>query len=92
MSNYEVSTVHYGTIQFVYSASVIHSPKRWEFEEKFRAKLNELVAQHDVTEDSSFCCQGEGYQIQGGNKEQVEEAIRALAIYLARFKCVEFVT
>lgn len=89
---YEVTTLHYGTIQFVYSAEVLHSPKRWEYAEKFREKLNELVVQHDVAENDGFCCQCEGYQIQGENKEQVEAAIKALAIYIGRFKCVEFVT
>lgn len=89
---YEVVTQHYGTVQFVYSAEVIHSPKRWDYEQKFREKLNELVNKYAVVENDAFCCQGEGYQIQGEDRPQVEAAIKELTSYLARFKCVEFVS
>lgn len=89
---YEVVTQHYGTVQFVYSAEVIHSQKRWDYDQKFREKLNELVSKYAVVENYSFCCQGEGYQIQGEDRPRVEAAIKELTSYLARFKCVEFVS
>lgn len=89
---YEVTTQHYGTVQFVYSAEVIHSPERWKYEEKFRAKLDVIVEQYGVVENDAFCCQGEGYQIQGESLEKVTAAIKALTAYLASFKCVEFVS
>lgn len=89
---YEVVTQHYGTVRFFYGDGVIHSPKRWDYEQKFREKLNELVNKYAVVENDAFCCQGEGYQIQGEDRPQVEAAIKELTSYLARFKCVEFVS
>lgn len=92
MAAYEVTTMHYGTVQFVYSEKVIHSPKRWQYEQKFRDKLDEITEQYGVTENESFCCQGEGYEIQGEDLDKVTAAIKALTAFLARHKCVEFVS
>ena len=93
MPKYEIATTHYGTIQFLYGDGAgVFSDRRQEIEDKIRAKLEELVEQYAVVENESFCCQGEGYQIQGEDKEQVEAAIKALATYMSRFKQVEFIS
>lgn len=93
MPKYEIETTHYGTVQFLYGDGAgVFSDRRQEIEEKIRTKLEELVEKYAVVENDSFCCQGEGYQIQGEDKEQVEAAIKALTAYMGRFKQVEFIT
>lgn len=89
---YEVTTRHYGTIQFLYGENArLFSDRRDELEAKFTAKLEELTQGPDIWNDDSFVTQAEGYQICGEDKEQVEAAIKALAAYMGRFKDVEFI-
>lgn len=88
---YTVTTVHYGTIQFLYGENArLFSDRRDEMEAKFTAKLEEVTKAPGIWNDTQFCTQAEGYRIMGGNKEQVEAAIKALATYMGRFKDVEF--
>lgn len=89
---YEVTTVHYGTIQFFYGdGAPLFSDKRRDLEEKFQTKLEALTKAPGIWNDTSFCTQAEGYRVMGGDKEQVEAAIKALAAYMGRFKDVEFI-
>ena len=81
---YTVTTVHYGTIQFLYGENArLFSDRRDEMEAKFTAKLEEVTKAPGIWNDTQFCTQAEGYRIMGGNKQQVEAAIKKL--YDAQF-------
>jgi hypothetical protein len=89
--NYTITTLHYGTVEFVFSAEVpLFSEKRREMCDKFEAKLAEVTKPEGIWNDTSFCTQAEGYQICGTDKDKVEAAIKALTSYIQRFKHVEF--
>jgi hypothetical protein len=88
---YQLTTVHYGTIEFIYGENAHYfSARRKQMQCKFRAKLEEVTKAPGVWVDTEFCTQAEGYRIFGENKEQVEAAIKKLASYMARFKDLEF--
>lgn len=85
----DVRTIHEVDVVWWWVKDKLHdSDYHIQVNETMRKKAKELERKYNVTDDTRFCCQFEGYRLYGEDRIAVEAAGRELASCLARFKGV----
>lgn len=92
LASLEVSSVHYATIQFIFSEAASRDDDyRFSLADDIADKIASLSQQYGVEENGHYLCQGEGYQLKGDDLQAVTSAGRDLALFLAEYDGIEFV-
>ncbi|QYW06532.1 hypothetical protein uav_001 [Pseudomonas phage UAVern] len=87
-----ITTVHYATWQYVFDESVLHKDYAHDVRDKLAERVKFVVSQYDdVYENTSFCSQAEGFEIQSENLDNLKEAAREISRYIQRFRKIQFV-
>ena len=86
----EVQAVYQADVVWWWAEDKVHdSDYHFSVEAAMAAKLALVLPGYaNVSQDTRFCCQGEGLRLCADNRAQVEAAANELARYLMRFKGV----
>lgn len=86
----EIETTYQAAIQWWWTEPKLHdNDYGFRVQDAVNDKVAEVVKRYaSVRQDTRFCCQWEGVQLEGSNLEEVTAAAREVATVLSRFKYV----
>lgn len=87
---FELTTIHKATFQYWWIDEAIHTSAVYDVRDEIESYLSSVLKQYnDVWENTQFCCQFEGFEIESDNIEHLKSVALDLEVFIRRFNIIK---